>query len=280
LAQNIYDRPDFFEGYSRLGRSVDGLDGAMEWPALRAMLPDMSGLRVVDLGCGFGWFCRWARTQGAVEVVGFDLSEKMLARAEATTPYSAISYARVDLEQLDLPQARFSPTDASPPAFAGDGARLGADVVRYSVIVTDLHHRLLAGFYRRTPILRAMRWLLWRRVKIACEDLLDNALGRSLVKPEVKALSGRPVERDLDGAISGRESEDWTDALRMQIASIVHAPVTFRGRQRLDEDPGFGQHHKGGEQVVAMRLIDRGDQLCVSADRGDGRAFRERPLFK
>jgi SAM-dependent methyltransferase len=107
LAQNIYDRPDFFEGYSLLGRSVDGLDGAMEWPALRAMLPDMSGLRVVDLGCGFGWFCRWARQQGAIEVVGLDLSEKMLARARATTSDSAISYERADLEQLDLPQQRF-----------------------------------------------------------------------------------------------------------------------------------------------------------------------------
>ena len=37
LAQNIYDRPDFFEGYSRFGRAVEGLGGAMEWPALRAM---------------------------------------------------------------------------------------------------------------------------------------------------------------------------------------------------------------------------------------------------
>ena len=29
-------------------------------------------------------------------------------------------------------------------------ARLGADVVRYSFIVVDLHHLLHAGFYRRT----------------------------------------------------------------------------------------------------------------------------------
>jgi 2-polyprenyl-3-methyl-5-hydroxy-6-metoxy-1,4-benzoquinol methylase len=29
------------------------------------MLPPLSGLRVVDLGCGYGWFCRWARDQGA-----------------------------------------------------------------------------------------------------------------------------------------------------------------------------------------------------------------------
>jgi hypothetical protein len=43
LAQNIYDTPEFFEGYSRLDRSVRGLDGGPEWPALRALLPDMRG---------------------------------------------------------------------------------------------------------------------------------------------------------------------------------------------------------------------------------------------
>ena len=65
MAQNIYDNPEFFEGYSRLGRSVEGLAGAAEWPSLKAMLPDVRGLRVADLGCGYGWFCRWASEHGA-----------------------------------------------------------------------------------------------------------------------------------------------------------------------------------------------------------------------
>ena len=65
MTQNIYDNEEFFAGYSRLPRSVEGLDGAPEWPALRAMLPELRGRRVLDLGCGFGWFCRWAREQGA-----------------------------------------------------------------------------------------------------------------------------------------------------------------------------------------------------------------------
>jgi SAM-dependent methyltransferase len=107
LAQNIYDRPDFFENYSRLGRSVEGLDGAPEWPVLRAMLPDLRGLKVVDLGCGFGWFCRWARQHGAAEVTGLDLSDNMLARARAATSDDSITYQRADLELLELPAARF-----------------------------------------------------------------------------------------------------------------------------------------------------------------------------
>ena len=85
MTQNIYDNEEFFEGYSRLGRSVEGLDGAAEWPVLRALLPDLRGLDVLDLGCGFGWFCRWARQNGAADVLGIDVSERMLARSRATT---------------------------------------------------------------------------------------------------------------------------------------------------------------------------------------------------
>ncbi len=66
MTQNIYDDPAFFEGYSRLNRSIHGLDGAPEWPALRALLPDLHGRRVLDLGCGYGWFSRWAAGQGAL----------------------------------------------------------------------------------------------------------------------------------------------------------------------------------------------------------------------
>src|SRR5205085_9964966 len=81
MTQNIYDDAGFFAGYSALPRSIHGLDGAPEWPTLRALLPDLNGLRVLDLGCGFGWFCRYARGAGAASVTGYDVSERMLARA-------------------------------------------------------------------------------------------------------------------------------------------------------------------------------------------------------
>ncbi|SFI03649.1 Ubiquinone/menaquinone biosynthesis C-methylase UbiE [Collimonas sp. OK307] len=107
MAQNIYDNPAFFEGYSQLSRSVEGLAGAAEWPALQAMLPKPTNLRVVDLGCGYGWFCRWAAEQGAAKVVGLDVSEKMLERAVASTSDPVVTYARADLEQLDFAEAGF-----------------------------------------------------------------------------------------------------------------------------------------------------------------------------
>jgi SAM-dependent methyltransferase len=107
MTQNIYDNETFFAGYSALPRSVHGLDAAPEFPALRALLPAMKGLRVADLGCGFGWFCRWARDAGAESVLGIDVSDRMLSRARAEAKDGAITYAKADLETAELPPVAF-----------------------------------------------------------------------------------------------------------------------------------------------------------------------------
>lgn len=102
MAQNIYDDPKFLAGYSEFPRSRDGLEATSEWPALRALLPEIAGKRVVDLGCGFGQLSRWLGDAGAASVLGIDLSEKMLARAVAETTNPAIIYARGNLDELVL----------------------------------------------------------------------------------------------------------------------------------------------------------------------------------
>src|SRR6201986_4241794 len=101
MTQNIYDNDAFFAGYSQLPRSERGLEGAPEWASLRAMLPEIAGLRVLDLGCGFGWFCRWALEQSALSVIGIDVSEKMLARAKMESD-PAIQYLQADMDSLTL----------------------------------------------------------------------------------------------------------------------------------------------------------------------------------
>ncbi|MGI2258659.1 class I SAM-dependent methyltransferase [Shewanella sp. GXUN23E] len=103
MSQNIYDNQAFFDAYGQLPRSVHGLDGAPEWPAIKAMLPALNGRKVVDLGCGYGWFCRAARELGASSVLGVDLSAKMLQKAREMTRDSAIEYRQDDLNSLTLP---------------------------------------------------------------------------------------------------------------------------------------------------------------------------------
>lgn len=106
VKQNKYDDPAFFEKYSQMNRSVYGLAGAGEWPALRRMLPNLADKRVLDLGCGFGWHCQYAIEQGAESVTGIDISENMLNRAkERTDP--RIAYLRTSIEEADFPGQSF-----------------------------------------------------------------------------------------------------------------------------------------------------------------------------
>jgi SAM-dependent methyltransferase len=107
VTQNIYDDENFFAAYSRLPRSIEGLAGAVEWPLLRELLPNLNGLRILDLGCGFGWFCRWARANGAASVTAVDVSARMLERARAATDDPAIDYVQADLESFQVPAASF-----------------------------------------------------------------------------------------------------------------------------------------------------------------------------
>lgn len=102
MAQNIYDDESFFKGYSALPRSERGLDGAPEWASLRAMLPDLKDKKIIDLGCGFGWFAAYAAAMDAAQITAYDLSENMLARARETNAHPAITYIQADLDALTL----------------------------------------------------------------------------------------------------------------------------------------------------------------------------------
>lgn len=107
-AQNIYDNPDFFAGYARLPRSAQGLRAVFEWPAFQRLLPtSLRDLRILDLGCGLGYFAREARARGARFVVGVDISERMLKAAQAETNDPGIIYLQANLEHFAPDPAAF-----------------------------------------------------------------------------------------------------------------------------------------------------------------------------
>lgn len=107
MKENKYDDKIFFEKYSNMDRSKKGLAGAGEWYELKKMLPDFSGKRVLDLGCGFGWHCKYAVENGAVSVIGIDISENMLREAEKRNKSERIKYIRMPIEDIDFPQNSF-----------------------------------------------------------------------------------------------------------------------------------------------------------------------------
>ncbi len=63
-----------------------------EAPGLRALLPDVAGRRVLEVGCGSGRTTAWLAGAGA-EVVGFDASPEMLRQARERVPSAALEVA-------------------------------------------------------------------------------------------------------------------------------------------------------------------------------------------
>jgi len=107
VKQNKYDDPNFFSAYEQMPRSVKGLDGAGEWHILKELIPALEGKNVLDLGCGFGWHCRYAREQHARSVTGVDISNKMIQRAREMTNDSLISYIKAPIEDIDFSNSEF-----------------------------------------------------------------------------------------------------------------------------------------------------------------------------
>ncbi|NOU73700.1 methyltransferase domain-containing protein [Paenibacillus sp. LMG 31458] len=136
MKQNKYDDLGFFEKYSEMPRSVGGLNAAGEWPVLRAMLPALRDKRVLDLGCGFGWHCKYAREQQARSVVGVDLSEKMLAYARENNNDSAIEYRRLAIEDINFAAGEFDVVISSLALHY---------VEHFEIVCRKIHHCLVSG---------------------------------------------------------------------------------------------------------------------------------------
>lgn len=136
MKQNKYDDLGFFEKYSEMPRSIGGLNAAGEWPVLRSMLPSLRDKRVLDLGCGFGWHCKYAREQQARSVVGVDLSEKMLEYARENNNDSAIEYRRLAIEDINFAAGEFDVVISSLALHY---------VEHFEIVCRKIHHCLVSG---------------------------------------------------------------------------------------------------------------------------------------
>ena len=104
---NHYDNPDFFAVYAQMSRSQQGLDGAGEWHQLEPLFPDLAGKDVLDLGCGYGWHCKYAADHGARSILGIDQSELMIAEARKRNAAEGITYRVCSLLDYEYPAAAY-----------------------------------------------------------------------------------------------------------------------------------------------------------------------------
>ena len=101
---NEYDKESFFKEYARMPRSRDGLAAAGEWHQLKPLFPPLAGKSVLDLGCGYGWHCRFAADQGAARVLGIDVSRNMIEEAGRRNADPGIEYRVCGIEEYEYPE--------------------------------------------------------------------------------------------------------------------------------------------------------------------------------
>lgn len=76
-----------------------------EKPAMYSLLPNLQGKKVLSLGCGSGEDCVYLKSQGAAEVIGIDISEKLIEIAKES--YSDCEFRVMDMERLDFADTSF-----------------------------------------------------------------------------------------------------------------------------------------------------------------------------
>lgn len=105
--QNIYDDPIFFEGYKTLRKNDLGFNKVLEQPAIRSLVGNLTDKIILDIGCGFGDFCRYASAQGASSIIGIDSSENMIREARNETNDNHIQYQCFPIENYQAEKNKF-----------------------------------------------------------------------------------------------------------------------------------------------------------------------------
>ncbi|KAH7132179.1 S-adenosyl-L-methionine-dependent methyltransferase [Dendryphion nanum] len=113
----LYDDPSFHNAYLLLPRQTYGLSHAPEWPTLRSLLGPTNNTTILDLGCGLGWFARWAAASplptdknadggSATHITAYDISTTMISKAIQETKKEGldgkIDYKVADLSKIEL----------------------------------------------------------------------------------------------------------------------------------------------------------------------------------
>lgn len=101
---NEYDNEKFFDQYAKMPRSKEGLSAAGEWHQLKPLFPLLQGKSFLDLGCGYGWHCKFAEEQGASRILGIDLSQKMIEEAERRNSGKKICYRVCGIDEYEYPE--------------------------------------------------------------------------------------------------------------------------------------------------------------------------------
>lgn len=107
MEQNIFDEQRFFDGYKEIRAREVNYNNSIEQPAMNGLLPDLNGKTVLDMGCGYGLNCVDFIRRGAKNVVGIDISEKMLETAKRESADPRVEYIHMSITEISSLDMKF-----------------------------------------------------------------------------------------------------------------------------------------------------------------------------
>lgn len=106
--QNIYDKKEFFDGYQNMREQQINANNLIEKPQMQEMLPkDVSGMTILDLGCGSGGLSKLLSDAGAKYVLGTDISKNMISEANKTAIKGKLEFKVMAMEEIDQIHKKF-----------------------------------------------------------------------------------------------------------------------------------------------------------------------------
>lgn len=138
MKQNIYDNDIFFEGYHEMRTTKKGTSAndLIEIPTIRSMLPDLTGKKVLDLGCGYGENAKFFIEKGASYVLGTDISTNMIDIANKENYFDNVEFKVLAMEDISNLDEKFDVVISS----------LAVHYVEdYEKLLTDIYNLLNDG---------------------------------------------------------------------------------------------------------------------------------------
>lgn len=88
--------------YEAFTNNEESYSNLIEWKAIKSILPDLKNKRIIDLGCGTGRFSFLFESMNPKNIVGIDLSEKMIEIGlnNAKTNNSVVKFVHSNIENL------------------------------------------------------------------------------------------------------------------------------------------------------------------------------------
>ncbi|WP_171075113.1 class I SAM-dependent methyltransferase [Nonomuraea basaltis] len=243
----------------RIGASVTTprhLDDDPEPPAARRSF-DLAGIRVLDVGCGSGMFCRLAADRGA-EVSGLDAAEPLLDLARERVPEA--SFTLGDMERLPYPDASFDLVTGMNSVHYADDHR---QALREARRVTAPGGRLVAATWGPPETCEASAYLA--------------ALAR-LLPPLPDRGGGGPFELSADGKLAAlAETAGWTPEEVRDVTCVWrYADLAQAQRGLLAGGPSSTRalQENGWERAAAVVAA------AIAAFRTEDGGYRLRNVFR